>query len=130
MTSIRIYADFQNADERGRLRLNCVGTARDLARSGVQLRDGLAVTVYSDDAGTDNASLQIEAGGIVRYSDEEQCWVAEIDWEGLRRKHTTTKAAADGAAKPSNQVNGVKVRKGARNARVAIDRKVLRSAKK
>jgi hypothetical protein len=69
----RVYADFHNADAEGRLRLNCVGTTKDLARKQVVLRPGLLLTLYSDDA-----------GGVVEYSEAEQCWVARVDWSAIR----------------------------------------------
>jgi hypothetical protein len=47
MTAPTIYADFHNADARGRLRLNCAGTVADLARTGVVLTEGLRLT-FSD----------------------------------------------------------------------------------
>ena len=34
---LRIFADFNNADENGRLRLNCTGTIEDLARQKIEL---------------------------------------------------------------------------------------------
>jgi hypothetical protein len=75
MSNPRVYADFQNADAQGRLRLNCVGTVRDLAQQQVVLRDGLGLTVYSED---------VEADGRVQYSVEENLWVAVIDWNAIR----------------------------------------------
>ncbi len=40
MNNPRIFADFQNADAKGRLRLNCIGTIEDLSHQGTQLIDG------------------------------------------------------------------------------------------
>lgn len=76
MTLPVLYADFNNADARGRVRLNGVGTVRDLGRLGLQLRDGLSVRVHDE---------QVEADGEVRYSADERLWVAEIDWAAVRR---------------------------------------------
>ena len=45
----RVYADFQDLDDRNRLRLTCAGTARDLERLGLSLREGLVLTLYTDD---------------------------------------------------------------------------------
>ena len=74
-----IYADFHNADAQGRLRLNCVGTAEDLARQKIALRDGQRLTFYSDD---------LEVEGEVRYSAEEKSWVAAIDWTAIREERS------------------------------------------
>ena len=71
-----IYADFNNADPRGRLRLNCVGTMEDLVRQGVRLREGLQLVVHDE---------ELEADGEAQFSSEEQLWVAVIDWEKVRQ---------------------------------------------
>lgn len=84
MSRPRVYADFHNADAEGRLRLNCVGTTKDLARKQVVLRPGLLLTLYSDDADADGNSDDLEVGGVVEYSEPEQCWVARVDWSAIR----------------------------------------------
>jgi hypothetical protein len=85
----RIYADFQNADSQGRLRLNCVGTTKDLARQKVSLSEGLVLTLYSDDADREGNADDLEVEAKVEYSDSEQCWVAHIDWDNIRHASET-----------------------------------------
>jgi hypothetical protein len=80
----KIYADFQNADAFGRVRLNCVGTVEDLAEQQVDLRDGLLLTLYSDDLDTQGQLDELLVDGIVSFSEEERCWVAVIDWSAIR----------------------------------------------
>jgi hypothetical protein len=75
MSIVRIYADFHNADSQGRLRLNCVGTMEDLSRHQVELRDGKKLVLYSE---------ELEAEGLVEYSESERLWVAKIDWHQIR----------------------------------------------
>ena len=84
MKELRIYADFHNADSEGRLRLNCIGTTKDLAREQVVLRQGLHLTLYSDDADAKGDSDDLEVNGVVEYSEAEQCWVARVDWNAIR----------------------------------------------
>ncbi len=84
MKEPRIYADFHNADAQGRLRLNCVGTTKDLARKQVALRPGVILTLYSDDADAEGNSDDLEVSGVVEYSQAEQCWVARVDWKRQR----------------------------------------------
>lgn len=79
----RVYVDFQNVDPAGRVRLNCAGTARDLARQRVELCKGLRLTLYSDDADDAGRPDPLETQGVVAYSDDEECWVASIDWDAL-----------------------------------------------
>ncbi|MEG4575913.1 hypothetical protein QUA56_25085 [Microcoleus sp. N3A4] len=72
----RIFADFHNADEQGRLRLNCVGTIEDLSRQNIKLEDGQLLELYSE---------ELEVDGVVQYSEEESLWVAIIDWKQIRQ---------------------------------------------
>ncbi len=70
----RVYADFNNADAQGRLRLNCRGTIEDLAQQQITLQDGLRLRFYMED---------VETVGRVSFSREERLWVADIDWDEL-----------------------------------------------
>src|SRR5688572_2024773 len=81
-----VYADFQNADAQGRLRLNCVGTVSDLSRQQVQLADGVRLLLYADDLSEEGREDRLMAEGVVIYSSEEQCWVAAIDWDQVRHE--------------------------------------------
>ena len=76
MATHTVYADFNNADQQGRLRLNCVGTLRDLGLSGLRLADGLRIRVHDE---------ELEADGEVSFSSDEQIWVARIDWDAIRQ---------------------------------------------
>jgi hypothetical protein len=71
----RVYADFNNADRHGRLRLNCAGTAQDLQRQRLSLAEGMRLTLYMDD---------VECAGLVTFSEEENLWVAVIDWDEVK----------------------------------------------
>jgi hypothetical protein len=75
MTSPLVYADFMNADPQGRVRLNGVGTLNDLGDSGLRLADGLRILIHDE---------EVEADGVVQYSDQEKLWVAVIDWKAVR----------------------------------------------
>ncbi len=70
-----VYADFHNADAEGRLRLNTIGTIRDLSRLNITLRDGLPLTLHDE---------ELEADGDVCFSPGEHIWVAAIDWDAIR----------------------------------------------
>jgi dTDP-glucose pyrophosphorylase len=71
----RVYADFQNGDRHGRVRLNCAGTAQDLQRQRLNLVEGMQLTLYMED---------IECAGVVTFSKEENLWVAVIDWNEIK----------------------------------------------
>lgn len=72
-----ITADFNNADEQGRLRLSIIGATRDFARLGIRLENGLRITVCDNE--------ELEADAEVLYSTDEHIWVAKIDWDAIRR---------------------------------------------
>lgn len=78
MKKSRVFADFHNADAKGRLRLNCDGTLADLASQKIILRDDQHLILYSE---------ELEVDGIVQYSSEEDLWVALIDWNAIRQVH-------------------------------------------
>ena len=75
MNKPRIFADFHNADAKGRVRLSCVGTTADLKRQGIVLQEGQSLIIYSE---------ELEVEGIVHYSEEKKLWTAVIDWDAIR----------------------------------------------
>jgi hypothetical protein len=74
MSMSRVFVDFHNADEQGRLRLNCIGTIEDLARQHVELENGQRLTLYGED---------LEVDGVVQFSEDEKIWVVAIDWNQI-----------------------------------------------
>ncbi len=95
MVKPKIYADFQNADSQGRLRLNCVGTVEDLTQQQVDLHEGLLLALYSDDLDAKGQLDELLVDGVVSFSEEEHTWVAAIDWAAIRH-------ASDRQDSPSN----------------------------
>ncbi len=83
MRKPKVYADFHNADSQGRIRLNCLGTVEDLAQQQVELSEGLALTLYSDDVDEKGQLDELLVDGVVSFSEKEHCWVAAIDWTAI-----------------------------------------------
>ena len=77
----RIFVDFMKTDDKRRLLLTTVGTRQDLTKYGIELRDGLVLSVYSDDLDAKGNRDDLIADGIVRFDAEQQRWVLEIDWK-------------------------------------------------
>ena len=86
MNHPKVFADFHNADAKGRLRLNCIGTVEDLAQQQIVLRDGACLTFYSE---------ELEVEGVVQYSTDENVRVAVIDWGAIRDVGSHPVAPAD-----------------------------------
>jgi hypothetical protein len=84
MSTPRIYADFNNLDDLNRLRLTCAGTAADLSRYGIELREGLTLTFYMDDAGDEGEPDELLVEGVVHHDAVEKVWVASVDWSAVR----------------------------------------------
>lgn len=106
MVKPKVYADFHNADSRGRVRLNCIGTLEDLAQQGVELREGLALTLYADDLDDRGRPDELLAEGVVSFSAEEHCWVAAIDWAAIRHASDGRGPHADGDSPSSPPASG------------------------
>lgn len=70
-----IRVDFQNADGKGRVRLNTRGALKDIERLALTLRNGMHL-LLSDG--------ELEIDGVAAYSEEEQIWVSIVDWNKLR----------------------------------------------
>jgi hypothetical protein len=71
----RVFVDFNNSDQLGRVRLYCIGTVHDLSRLGIALREGTELLL---------SCLELEAEGVATYSKEEGGWVAKVDWDKVR----------------------------------------------
>jgi hypothetical protein len=78
----RVYADFHNTDEYSRLRLNGCGTMRDLLQLGISLKEGLELRLCME---------EVEATGRVTFSEEEDLWVAVVDWDAIGGQHHTSR---------------------------------------
>ncbi len=102
MGTPKIYADFHNADSQGRLRLNCMGTVEDLARQKLELRDGLLLTLYTDDLDDRGQLDELLVEGVVSFAEEEHCWVAAIDWSAIRHASDGQVLRANGASGSSS----------------------------
>ena len=76
MSISRVFVDFHNADEQGRLRLNCIGTIEDLARQQIELENGQRLVLYGED---------LEVDGVVQFSEDEKIWVVAIDWNQIKQ---------------------------------------------
>jgi hypothetical protein len=84
MSQRKIYADFHNLDDSNRLRLTCAGTREDLERQGIELREGLVLTFYMDDADDRGEPDELLAEGVVQYDERQSTWVASVDWAAVR----------------------------------------------
>jgi hypothetical protein len=84
MPTAKIYADFQNLDDFNRLRLTSAGTLEDLENQEIELKEGLSLTFYTDDADDHGQPDELRVEGSTHYNEDEQCWVASINWSAIR----------------------------------------------
>lgn len=113
MAGPRLYADFHNLDDLNRVRLTCAGTVADLTHGRIELREGMALTLYTDDADDEGRPDELLADGVARRHEQEGCWVAEVDWSGLRHASEEKKAVAtNGAAAPTARTDALSGRGG------------------
>jgi hypothetical protein len=67
-----VRVDFQNSDALGRVRLNTAGAHADIVEHGIGLELGQRLRLVDG---------ELSADGDVVWSDEEQLWVATVDWD-------------------------------------------------
>lgn len=84
MPTDRVYVDLQKLDVERRAILTTLGTARDLERLGVELREGMVLSFYTDDADADGNADELWSEGTVHFDEGAQHWVAVIDWPNVR----------------------------------------------
>lgn len=71
----KILADFQNSDPCGRVRLNTKGALEAIHELGENFKENIFVLL------DDGEELYIF--GLVKFSAEENIWVAEINWDNF-----------------------------------------------
>jgi hypothetical protein len=69
---IRIYADFNCQDEQGRIRLNTVGSLKDLATHKNELHEGAKVILYMPD--------DVEVEGVLVF---DEIWFGIPDYNTI-----------------------------------------------
>ena len=102
MSTPKVYADFQNLDDFNRLRLTCVGTLEDLADRGIELKEGMSLTFYTDDVDDQGQPDELLVEGTTHYNEDEGCWVASIDWSAIR--HASKEGLQDSIARSASDV--------------------------
>lgn len=60
------------------------GTLNDLAKYGIELREGMVLRVYSDDADEAGERDDLVAQGVVEFNTQVNSWVLWIDSEQIR----------------------------------------------
>jgi hypothetical protein len=79
----KIYGKHDTPDDECRVVLECIGTMKDLQEQGIQLSEGLALTLYMPDYHEANGledSLEVDA--IVEFNHLRE-WVGVFAWGEL-----------------------------------------------
>ena len=122
MSVPEIYADYHDVDDDNCVRLTKVGTRRDLAKHGIELQDGLKITVYMDDADDAGNRDDLMADAVVRYNSRDKCWVAAIDWDEVKNRSEREReklGSKNGAARAGRKKRAVRSRKSRKLAKVS-----------
>jgi hypothetical protein len=86
MSSHRIWVDFMKTDDLRRLVLTTLGTLADLRKHQIELREGLRLGVFGDDADDEGRPDNLLVDGTVRFDEGAGRWVLEIDWSAIRHE--------------------------------------------
>ncbi|MDA8368145.1 MAG: hypothetical protein M0Z62_14510 [Actinomycetota bacterium] len=69
-----------------RVSLTPLGTRRDLERSGIALKEGITLHVWSDDARADGTQDNLVGDGVVYFDEHWNDWAVAIPPEGFRHE--------------------------------------------
>lgn len=86
MSSHRIWVDFMKTDDLRRLVLTTLGTLADLRRHDIELREGLHLRVFGDDADDKGRPDNLLVDGTVQFDEGAGRWVLAIDWSAIRHE--------------------------------------------
>lgn len=73
-----------NKNSGERILLTCVGTLRDLERQNIKLENGLRLWFYDSDVDKYGSTDNLIFEGIVKFDEELQNWVAEVNWNEIK----------------------------------------------
>ena len=79
----KIFADFNNADVKGRIQLTTLGSIIDINLNQIELIEGKKVLLDDEE--------ELKTIGTLKYSPEENIWVAEINWNDFNSNKVKTK---------------------------------------
>ena len=82
---LKLWADFNTTTKRG-LRLNCIGTLSDLARQGVELKEGLELYVWCEDIDESDKADNLFVEAIAYYDNDDKCWEAVFEWADIKHE--------------------------------------------
>jgi hypothetical protein len=74
---LRIYADFNNSDQQGRVLLNTIGSLKDIEQHKDEIAEGMEVVFYM--------TGEFEVCGTLVY---EEIWMGIPDWNTIRYEST------------------------------------------
>jgi hypothetical protein len=87
MTDVeRICVDLMKFDDERRIKLVTVGTREDLAKYGIELREGLLLHLYTDYEDLTDRRDDLIVDGLAHLDEDTGTWVAIIDWDKIQHE--------------------------------------------
>ena len=80
-----LWVDLNNMGHDG-MRLICKGTLDELKEKSIQLYDGLQILIWDNDQDENGNADNLVVEAIVKYSNTDQCWVAQFDNAHLKNQ--------------------------------------------
>lgn len=74
----RLWVDFNAGDVDGGIVLTTTGSRRDLEEQGIELHEGLRLTIWQED----DSGFELEADAVVYWN---RCWCARLEPDVVRR---------------------------------------------
>jgi len=79
----RVWVDF-NKTGGGRVESSTLATRHDLDEQGIELSEGLMLTLWQEDADDQGKPLDLEVDARIEFDSERNVWVAFYDMNDVR----------------------------------------------
>lgn len=82
---IKLWADFNAPSDFG-LRLNCLGTIKDLERQNLKLEEGMELLLWDEDYNEEYERDDLIVKATARYNSKNSIWEGEFEWNEIKHE--------------------------------------------
>jgi hypothetical protein len=82
---VKLWCDFNATSDYG-LRLNCIGTIRDINKKGIELQEGLKLILWDEDVNDNMERDDLIVQAVATYNKDKMIWEGQFEWNEIRNE--------------------------------------------